>query len=581
MRVEIAKKIKRGGTVIALVVLAAFVIAGVGVSQIRFGGPLHHRNQQVSDFVSDILPPPCYLLESYLEATKVAEHPEAIALHAQRLAKLEADFTSESQHWADSDLAPELKAQMQSQSLVSGRAFWAELDGQLLPAARAGNRAEIDASYARLTSIYNLHRDQIDGLVLRAQQVQTQIGGESQTAIWVISGVVVLMAAGIFGLIVAARRALVRGVVVPITDVAERLGAMAGGDFSRPIDVTAPEVEIAAIQAAAQAFRTAGLDRIATQRAQTDVVGALNEGLGALAAGDLRHRIERTFAAEYEPLRAAFNTTGARLSDVLEAVMEMAGGVSVGAAEIRTAAASLAQRNEQQAARVEESAQTLSELAISVRETATGARGVSDAVGEAQREAASGDQVVPRAVAAMAAIADSAQEIGQIVGVIDGIAFQTNLLALNAGVEAARAGDAGKGFAVVANEVRALAQRCADAARDIKALITNSSGQVSEGVALVGEAGRLLETMVTRVGEVTGGINAIASAAMTQADNVGIVSSSVTAMGTVTQQNAAMVEESAAAARSLADEASRLQEAVMQFQVGDADRGSARWRAAA
>ena len=148
-------------------------------------------------------------------------------------------------------------------------------------------------------------------------------------------------------------------------------------------------------------------------------------------------------------------------------------------------------------------------------------------------------------------------------------------------MEAARAGDAGKGFAVVANEVRALAQRCADAARDIKALITNSSGQVSEGVALVGEAGRLLETMVTRVGEVTGGINAIASAAMTQADNVGIVSSSVTAMGTVTQQNAAMVEESAAAARSLADEASRLQEAVMQFQVGDAARGSARWRAAA
>jgi len=192
---------------------------------------------------------------------------------------------------------------------------------------------------------------------------------------------------------------------------------------------------------------------------------------------------------------------------------------------------------------------------------------VQKTINEAHLEATEGGVVVSRAVEAMAAIERSAQEINQIIGVIDGIAFQTNLLALNAGVEAARAGDAGKGFAVVANEVRALAQRSADAAKEIKALITTSSEQVAGGVTLVRETGTLLGKIVHRVGEITGLVDEIAANANIQADGLEMVNTAVGEMDRVTQQNAAMVEEATAAARSLADEARELNTVVSRFQM--------------
>src|SRR3546814_791917 len=192
--------------------------------------------------------------------------------------------------------------------------------------------------------------------------------------------------------------------------------------------------------------------------------------------------------------------------------------------------------------------------------------GANTVVNEAHREAADGGQTVARAVAAMDQIEKSAQEIAQIINVIDGIAFQTNLLALNAGVEAARAGDAGKGFAVVANEVRALAQRSADAARDIKQLITTSSEQVESGVHLVGQTGQMLDRIVAKVDEVRGLITEISASTEAQASNLQQVNGAIGDMDSRTQQNAAMVEQSTAAARSLASEASQLLKLVSRFK---------------
>jgi methyl-accepting chemotaxis protein len=256
-----------------------------------------------------------------------------------------------------------------------------------------------------------------------------------------------------------------------------------------------------------------------------------------------------------------------QVSGVLRNVADTSSSVDVGAKQIRQASDDLARRTEQQAASLEETSAAVTALASTVHTTADDAAHMHDSVQQAHGEAMRGGEVVGEAVQAMNDIHNSAQEIGKIISVIDGIAFQTNLLALNAGVEAARAGDAGRGFAVVATEVRALAQRTADAARDIKHLITASSTQVERGVNLVGQTGDTFALIVEQVGHVAELASRIAAMAHEQAGSIGQVRETVREMDTMTQQNAAMVEEATAAARSLAGEANRLSSLVSQFKL--------------
>ena len=224
---------------------------------------------------------------------------------------------------------------------------------------------------------------------------------------------------------------------------------------------------------------------------------------------------------------------------------------------------------------MEETAAALEEITVTVNRTAAGSRQAAEAVASAKADAQASGQVVERAIAAMGEIEKSSTEITQIIGVIDEIAFQTNLLALNAGVEAARAGDAGRGFAVVAQEVRALAQRSAEAAKEIKGLISTSSKQVSHGVSLVGETGDSLKRIVEQVGAIDGLVSEISSSAQEQASSLGQVNTAVNQMDQMVQKNAAMVEESTAAAVALKDEASELEGLVSSFKI-NADLGNLR-----
>lgn len=307
---------------------------------------------------------------------------------------------------------------------------------------------------------------------------------------------------------------------------------------------------------------------------QQAVISTLSEGLDKLAAGDLAWRmgVSAKLGGEYAALRDAYNASAEKLAGIIGEVRGAAVAVNAGADEIRAASDDLASRNAQQAASLEETAAAMRALTGEVRLAAESAMAARGAMHHTHARADEGGAVVRRSVEAMAAIEHSAREITQITDVIDAIAFQTNLLALNAGVEAARAGEAGKGFAVVAGEVRALAQRSADAARDIKRLIASSTAHVGEGVTLVGETGTLLEAIVAQIGAVTGQVSQIAEMAGGQAAKLEQANTAVGAMDQVTQRNAAMAEESTAAARTLSQEANHLADLVAQFrtEAGDA-----------
>ncbi|SEG57830.1 methyl-accepting chemotaxis protein [Bosea lathyri] len=303
-------------------------------------------------------------------------------------------------------------------------------------------------------------------------------------------------------------------------------------------------------------------------RAQESVVQALGSGLERLAEGDLTYRIGEAFSAEYVKLKDDFNEAIAKLQETMRQIATNTESMKAGSVEISQAADDLAGRTEQQASSVEETATALDELTATVRQTAESARLANQATSQVKTEAEQSTTIVRDAVVAMGGIEKSADEISKIVGVIDEIAFQTNLLALNASVEAARAGDAGKGFAVVASEVRALAQRSAEAAKEIKGLITASNIEVEKGVTLVGQTGGALQRMAAEITRATALVAEIAGAAQEQASGLQEVNSAVGEMDQATQQNAAMAEESTAAAHSLSQEADRLAALVGRFQLG-------------
>ena len=298
------------------------------------------------------------------------------------------------------------------------------------------------------------------------------------------------------------------------------------------------------------------------------VIDGLSDALKALANGNLTARITDKFSGKFDVLTDNFNTSMIRLQETMASIAANAAGVHSTAAEVTQASDNLSQRTEQQAATLEETAAALDEITATVRKTAEGATEARALVANAKQDAEGSTAVVHETVTAMNGIEQSSKQISNIIGVIDEIAFQTNLLALNAGVEAARAGDAGRGFAVVATEVRALAQRSADAAKEIKALISSSGQQVQSGVKLVADTGKALGRIVEQVAKLNDLIAEIAASAREQATGLDQVNNAVNQMDQVTQQNAAMVEQTTAASHSLAHEADALSQLVGQFDVG-------------
>ena len=374
--------------------------------------------------------------------------------------------------------------------------------------------------------------------------------------------IVAIIVAVLLGLGVATMRSVTR----PISAMVSSMGRLAAGDHRVEIPAVHRKDEIGEMGRALLVFREAAvakarLEAEAARRAAENereardaekaketrqdqfAIETLGQSLGRLARGDLIQLIETPFAAKTERLRKDFNASVGKLKQTMLSVVSNTETIRSGAQEISAASEDLARRSERQAASVEETAAALQEITANVKGSAEGAAHARQVVAVADEDAKKSAVVVRQAVEAMDAIAKSAQQINQIIGVIDEIAFQTNLLALNAGVEAARAGEAGRGFAVVASEVRALAQRSAEAAKEINGLISASTMQVDHGVNLVAETGKSLESIMAQVTEINSVVSEIAAGAQEEATGLQQINIAIAQMDQVTQQNAAMVEE--------------------------------------
>ncbi|MBX4889167.1 methyl-accepting chemotaxis protein [Rhizobium bangladeshense] len=418
---------------------------------------------------------------------------------------------------------------------------------------------------------------------------------EDQTYMMIATGLIVL------GAVMLALYFAVRSLVQrPLGSLVASVKSLSDGEYAEPVAAQDRTDEIGSVAKALEGFRfkladSKRLEEEAThqrQAAETErsrseserqqsvslqrhIVATVGAGLSELSQGNLGYRITEEFPGEYGKLKQDFNAALASLEETINTMNLSVINIGAGTGEISNSASDLAKRTEQQAASLEETAAALNELTAQVDSSAENARTAADNVSLACQDAEKSGEVVQKAIASMQGIEQSSTEVSRIIGVIDEIAFQTNLLALNAGVEAARAGEAGKGFAVVAQEVRELAQRSANAAKEIKTLINTSAVQVKEGVDLVGRAGGTLHKIAEQVMGINSLIRQISASASEQAVGLKEINQAMNQMDQVTQQNAAMVEEATAASVALNDEAQTLKALATRFRVSGSANAAA------
>ena len=463
------------------------------------------------DVVADILPPPLYLIEMRLALSQAAEGTlpadEAVKIYNRLL----AEYNQRAEYWTKNPPLG-LEKKLLGRQHDAAKAFIAAAKTEVLDKVTSGDKEAAQRNLTKVHALYAEHRSGVDDTVIAANEMATQSSKEfnskAQQSSLTLWGFCAAMAVGLFILI----SRYVAQIVKPIWDSSEFARGISSGDLTRTLEVC---------------------DKVEVARLQTALIEMQNS-----------------------------------LRKIVGEVRQSTDSISHSSSEIAHGNLDLSHRTEQTAANLPHAASSMQHVTSTVKHSADSARQANQLASNAAEVAARGGQVVSQVVSTMDEINASSKKISDIIGVIDGIAFQTNILALNAAVEAARAGEQGRGFAVVASEVRSLAGRSAEAAKEIKTLIGASVERVETGSRLVEDAGSTMKEIVTSVQRVSDIISEISSAAAEQSDGISQVNTSVVQLDQMTQQNAALVEEGAAAAESLRDQAKRLAQLLDTFKLG-------------
>ena len=496
---------------------AGFLIYGIWsfktLNELKVSGPVYQKITQNKDLVADILPPPEYILESYLVVFQIMAAENAVEQEklVARLKDLKKDYDSQHEFWSKQNLEKSIAEGLLDKSYAPAQAFYTTAFSEFIPAAQKQDKEAMSAAMQKIKASYDTHLAQINQLVSLANAQAGKLETDSKNQISTATVLLIIILTGSLSIGIGGAVLITRSIIQPLSEA----------------------VKVANI----------------------------------VASGDFRSEISTEFNDEPGQLLQALNQMNNGLSGTIAQVRASTELITVASEEIASGNLDLSSRTEQQAGSLEETASAMEQLTATVKQNADNARQANQLAESASNIALNGGQVVQNVVATMGKIKESSGKIVDIISVIDSIAFQTNILALNAAVEAARAGEQGRGFAVVASEVRSLAHRSASAAKEIKALIEDSVSNVNTGSMLVDQAGVTMDNIVTSVRQVLEIMNEIAAASQEQSTGIEEVNHAISQMDEVTQQNAALVEEAAAAAASMQEQAAHLMQEVSAFKL--------------
>lgn len=582
------------GIIVAICFSMILAITLYKNSQGEIGSKTYKQIVEGHDLVADVFPPPAFAIEAYANILHTLRYTTEAKKNLVKFKEQRALFDERIEYWKNSNLPEEIRDTITVDAAGALSNFWDVAEKDYFAELISKPGANVHRAFNIINKAFIKHREAI---VVAEQKIEIYLQETEAATTQKLStlNMIFYSIIAVSMLILATALAVTRNfLILPMTQIANYTTQLAKGSEVGPVPHTNRKDEIGFIANALTLFREANFEKIETEKSVTTqrervaelskiadaerldrekqtaiAIDAIGSALKRMSQGDLSCKIDEPFEGELDRLRTDLNSAITQFGGTFNKILNTSESLSTGVREIVTASDDLSVRTEKQASSLEETATTLAQITKTVQSASEGAENTRTIVETAKTDAQISGVVVEKALSAMGEIEESAKEINQIISVIDEIAFQTNLLALNAGVEAARAGEAGLGFAVVASEVRALAQRSATAAKEIKELISKSTDQVAGGSKLVGETGEALHKIADQVLEISVVVDEIAIGAKEQFKSLNDLNATVSEMDAGTQQNAAMAEEATAACHSLRNEADELTNLMSAFKVGN------------